>query len=156
MNAVSENSESLTQEIMKKWKGIITGQWVWTCRLKTVAFYGVTTMSAWFNICYHTATMLRSFDFRFERPGPGSHRFRLLNTKWQDLQSLLLWPFTSCGLSYLKVRMNNNLRKVLAILWVTFGKLNTTRFHNKTVDRYRQLKYAVAIWPVTGQGHWQH
>ena len=101
----------------------------------------------------HGNEMLRSFDFRFERPGPGSHRFRLLNTKWQDLQSLLLWPFTSCGLSYLKVRMNNNLRKVLAILWVTFGKLNTTRFHNKTVDRYRQLKYAVAMWPVTGQGH---
>ena len=55
------------------------------------------------------------------------------NTKWQDLQSLLLSSFTSCGVSFLKVRMNNNQWKVLAILWVIFGKPNTTRFHIQTI-----------------------
>ena len=99
--------------------------------LSAVEFYSVTTMSAWFNICYHTATRFRSFDFRFQRPG--SHPFKLPNTKWQGLQSLLLSSFTSCGVSYLKVRMNNNQWKVLAILWVTFGKPNTTRFHIQTI-----------------------
>ena len=99
--------------------------------LSAVEFYSVTTMSAWFNVCYHTATRFRSFDFRFQRPG--SHPFKLPNTKWQGLQSLLLSSFTSCGVSYLKVRMNNNQWKVLAILWVTFGKPNTTRFHIQTI-----------------------
>ena len=52
VNAVSENSENPSQEMKRS---NLTAQWVWAFRLKRVlsalVFYGVTTMSAWLNIC---------------------------------------------------------------------------------------------------------
>ena len=62
------------------------------------------------------ATRLRSSDLHFRLPGLHQlqKRSKLYDAKWQDSQSQLLSPLTACGVSYLKVRMNNNQLRVLA------------------------------------------
>ena len=106
VNGLSENNKNPLQEMKRKNYSPVSMSLQVKRVPSAVAFYGVTTVRAWHNICYQTATRLRSFDFRFQLPS--SRRFKLRDTKWQDLQSLLLSPFTACGVSYLKVRRNNN------------------------------------------------
>ena len=93
VNGLSENNKNPLQEMKRKNYSPVSMSLQVKIVPAAVAFYGVTTVKAWHNICYQTATRLRSFDFRFQLPS--SRRFKLRDTKWQDLQSLLLSPFTA-------------------------------------------------------------
>ena len=82
VNALSENNENPLQEMKRKNYSPVS----MSLQVKRVpsavaffrAFYGVTTVRAWHNICYKTATRLRSFDFRFQLHSVTRHKMARL------------------------------------------------------------------------------
>ena len=82
VNGLSENNKNPLQEMKRKNYSPVSMR----LQVKRVpsavaffrAFYGVTTVRAWHNICYKTATRLRSFDFRFQLHSVTRHKMARL------------------------------------------------------------------------------